>query len=184
MRALLGLILAALVACAPSTDGGTPLPSEVAGATPGGATEDCEPLELRAPSGERVDLSGTWRASSGRLVEYTETAWLLQDGECISGSVMNDDFLSGDAGGSLANVGGRIGSDFAIPMTVAILDYPEGVAQMRALSQMTMLIEWDDAGRIRLREDREPGELAERCPPEFLDACPAPLVLLPIGEAP
>lgn len=184
MRVLRGLILAALVACAPSEDVATPVPSEVVDASPGSAGERCEPLELRAPSGVLVDLGGTWRASAGGLVVYPETAWLLQEGDCLTGSVMNDAFLSGDEGarGSLANVTGRISASFAILMKVAILEYPEGVAQMYELSEMTMLIEWDDAGRIRLREDREPGEQAERCPPDF--SCTAPLVLIPIGEGP
>ena len=48
-----------------------PSPSSLAG-----SGDDCEPVNLRSPAGERVDLTGTWRGQSA--VHYVR-----QDGSCV-----------------------------------------------------------------------------------------------------
>lgn len=118
------------------------------------------------------------------MVDAFETAWLSQAGDCLYGSVMDPEFLNQDAGvrGSLANLSGRITSAFMIPTDVIILAHPEGVLRMLPITSMTLLIEWDDDGRIRLREDREEGERAERCG-DFPEGCPHPFVLMREGDA-
>lgn len=40
-----------------------------------------------------------------------------------------------------------------------------------------MFVEFDEAGEILLREDREPGITGLRCRPDLGGYCPAPLVL-------
>ena len=187
MRVLVVLGASLLVACSPTPQAtSTPVPSTEIGAGNGAdLPTGCAPIDLQSPIGERVDLGGVWVAVEGVLVDPLETAWLFQAGDCLYGSVMDTEFLRRTAGdrGALANLSGRLTSAFTIPTDVLILVHPPGVARMLSTSQMTLLIEWDADGRIRLREDRMEGEPAERCG-DFVDACPDPLMLMREGDAP
>jgi hypothetical protein len=49
-------------------------------------------------------------------------------------------------------------------------------------SAMELAIEWDDEGRLRLREDRQPGETAGRCIQSQFE-CPAPLIWYRVDDS-
>jgi hypothetical protein len=65
---LLGLALVG--GCQPQTSApASPTASKAAVASPA-ARAACAPLDLRAPDGTRLDLSGTWREPGGGPVYY------------------------------------------------------------------------------------------------------------------
>jgi hypothetical protein len=152
------------------------LPSESSGTVQGTLPEDCDQIDLRSPTGERVDLTGVWEGD-GALVDSDETFWLVQVGDCVYGSAMNPRFLAqaGDGSWTVANLQGHLTSDFRLAATAVILiAHPP---YMAVASDLTFLVDWDDEGRIQLHEDREAGEVAARCRPLPLGNCPAPLIL-------
>ena len=169
-RILLTAALAVFVtACGPSTSPSFPaFPSGSAGASSTPAFADlpvgCQPLDLRSPTGEAVDLTGQW-AGSGHLVGQEDTAWLIQLGDCVEGSVDSTE-LPSDLGSDIVrrtNLIGHVASDFRVNFDVIILDQPPGAQRFAEFSTMVMLIEWDADGQLRLREDRERGTEANRC---------------------
>ena len=165
--------------CASAPASPSPLPSaqpSLSGGAVGLLPTGCEAIDLRSPTGERVDLSGVWEGN-GSLVDSDETFWLAQVGDCVYGSAMNPGFLSQaeDLFWTVANLQGHLTSDFRLPATAVILiSHPP---YMAVASELTFLIEWDEEGRIHLREDREAGGVAARCRPLPLGNCPAPLIL-------
>jgi hypothetical protein len=150
-----------------------------------GAPDGCDPVDLRGPDGEAVDLTGDW-AGSGILFASggEEVAILNQVGGCVYGSVT---ILDGIAQQALANLSGRINPDFTIDIEVVIIRRPprDPVPQYPFAEHGTvvMVIEWDGEGRLRLREDRELGEIAGRCVQPTL-LCPDPVIWYPVGEGP
>jgi len=158
------LVLVALVAgCGPSPSA-SPSPAAPSAAAFADLPAGCQPIDLRSPTGEAVDLTGEW-AGTGHLVGQEDTAWLIQLGDCMEGSVDSTE-LPSDPGSDVVrrtNLSGRIGSDFRINLDVIILDQPPGGIGFATYSTMVMLIEWDTDGRLRLREDRERGTEANRC---------------------
>ena len=130
-----------------------------------GLPPECETIDLRTPAGERIDLTGEWADSGGELAGMFERTWLNQIGDCVYGSVLGGAFVR-DAElveASLTNLSGRIGSDFRIEFEVVMV-FQDTLFAFGEYSAMAMVIEWDDDGRIRLREDRDPRETASRCP--------------------
>jgi hypothetical protein len=170
------------VAPATSPSHAEPLPSvnPAPGLPPG-----CETIDLRSPTGERIDLTGPW-AGSGELANTIERAWLNQIGDCVYGSVLGGAFVR-DAESlveaSLTNLSGRVGSDFTIEFDVVMV-FQDARFAFNEYSAMAMVIEWDSDGRIRLREDREPGDAAGRCAanPQFY--CPNPVIWYRTDDAP
>ncbi|MGH2488495.1 MAG: hypothetical protein ACRDFR_02600 [Candidatus Limnocylindria bacterium] len=142
----------------------------------------CPPIELRGPTGDAIDLTGQW-AGSGILAGDRETAWLQQIGDCVFGSVIGGDPV-GDfqTGETITNLSGHLGADFTIDFEVVIVAQT-GVFQMGEHSTMVVLVEWDDDGRIRLREDRQPGATAGRCIHSQFE-CPAPVIWYRLDEGP
>lgn len=181
--ALVAVVLAACVSgstTGPSSEqpSGSSAPSAPErGSLPGG----CQSIDLRGPSGERVDLTGAW-AGTGELAGGDETAWLNQLGDCLYGAVISGDPGSLDRGESITNLSGRIGSDFRIAFEIVIVAQFD-VFAFGEYSTMEMLIEWDDQGRLQLREDRQPGEIAGRCI-QVQFGCPAPLIWYRVDDAP
>ncbi|HEV7200094.1 MAG TPA: hypothetical protein VGO32_04750 [Candidatus Limnocylindria bacterium] len=119
---------------------------------------------MRSPTGDRVDLTGTW-AGTGYLAGDDEVAWLLQLGDCVYGTVTSAE-LNSESGSEIArrsNLAGRVAADFKVDLDVIILDQPPGAFSFAEYTTMAMLIEWEEDGRIRLREDRERGVEAIRC---------------------
>ena len=180
-------VMAALTACAsdPAAPGASPsyaepLPSlnPARGLPPG-----CETIDLRGPTGERIDLTGEW-AGSGELAHSIERAWLSQIGDCVYGSVLGGAFLRDAAPEAyLVNLSGRIGSDFRIEFEVVMV-FQDTQFAYGQYSAVPMVIEWDAEGRIQLREDREPGDVASRCVESPRLSCPNPVIWYRVDEAP
>lgn len=148
-----------------------------------GAPTGCEPIDLRGPDGAAVDLSGSWAGSGVLAISGDEVAILNQVGRCVYGSVTGPD---GNAEQGLTNLAGRINSDFTIDFEVVTIKRPPLGGDGDAFgehSTVVMVIEWDGEGRLRLREDREPGETAQRCV-EPAGSCPDPVIWYPVEEGP
>ena len=176
---LVVLLAACTSATSPSPSTAEPSASEPVhlGLPPG-----CQPIDLRAPNGERVDLTGEW-AGTGRInLGYVERIWLNHKGDCVYGSVLGDFVLTEPVPFEIiTNLSGQIGSDFDIAFDVVVVSHDED--EMVEYSTMVILIEWDDDGRIRLREDRAPGEPPDRCPRDAF-ACPDPVIWYRVDDAP
>lgn len=186
---LLLVVVAASTAACGASPSRSPSPASPAAAQPSasspvqsGFPPGCGPIDLRDPTtGERVDLTGEW-TGSGVLAGDGETAWLTQIGNCVYGTVIGGAFLGEpQPGTTLSNLSGRIGTDFRIGTDIVIV-LQEAQFAFGTYSAMDMVIEWDDDGRIRLREDREPGERATRCIISTME-CPAPVIWYRVGEA-
>jgi hypothetical protein len=144
-----------------------------------GLPPGCQVIDLRGPTGERIDLSGEW-AVTGTLAGVRETAWLIQVGDCVYGSVTGGEISRGP-GITVANLRGRVDDDFVIGLEVLIVTQGDQTL-FGTYSTMEMVIEWDDESRLRLREDRRPGETAGRCivgPYE----CPPPLIWYRVDDS-
>jgi hypothetical protein len=177
--AFLGLLLVG--ACAPTASPAeSAAPSTSSTPAPeGNLPPGCATIELRAPGGDRIVLDGTWIED----VENSPMTWWIRTlGDCVWGAGQIEEvppegtFEWGpDAVQSLA---GRIGSDLVITGEILWLGpVPNGAPGNPArYSPLRMLIEFDDAGAVLLREDREPGVTGPRCPDPG-GYCPAPLVL-------
>ncbi len=100
-------------------------------------------------------------------------AWLNQIGDCVYGSVTGGEISRGP-GRTIVNLSGHVGADFVIGFEVRIVTQGDQVL-FGEQSTMVMIIEWDDEGRFRLREDRAPGETATRCI-QIAGGCPAPVI--------
>jgi len=148
-----------------------------------GLPPECETIDLRTPTGERIDLTGEWAGSGGLAASTFERTWLNQIGDCVYGSVLGGAFVrDADSDASLTNLSGRLGSDFRIEFEVVMV-FQDTQFAFGEYSAMVMVIEWDADGRIRLREDRDPGETASRCPQGSV-ACPAPVIWYRVDEPP
>jgi hypothetical protein len=164
----------------PSIEGPSPTTPVQAGVPPG-----CEPVDLRGPDGEAVDLSGSWAGSGSLAFAGDEVAVFNQIGKCVFGSVTG---LDGNVQAGLTNLNGRIKPDFTIDFEVVTVEAeaygpgprPYGFAEH---STVVLVIEWDGEGRLRLREDREPGETAQRCIQPTLP-CPDPVIWYAVEEGP
>jgi hypothetical protein len=178
-------MMVAAAACTPSAEpqasgdwSAAPAASSAAGNLPPG----CEAIELRAPSGGLVELDGTWTEVG--TVGSPMTWWLRTEGSCVWGAGHVDDIApegSPDAHvGQVQSLSGVIGSDFVIDGEVILLGAARPLCVcLTRYSPLRMLIEFDDAGEIRLREDREPGVTGPRCSDPVLN-CLTPLVLQPV----
>jgi hypothetical protein len=174
----LGLV-AVLAACssAPATSPSQAEPSASA-RVQGGIPPGCAPIDLRSPTGERVDLTGEWTGSA-TLFNATEVVLLNEVGGCIYGSVTGSD---PDGSETVSTLSGRLSSDFTIEFEVVIV-HQDAVFGFGEYTTMVMFIEWDDEGRIRLREDRAPGETAARCTQAAFE-CPVPVVWYRLDDSP
>jgi hypothetical protein len=171
-----GLLTACAAVPSPSPSAAEPSASAPveAGLPPG-----CETIDLRSPTGERIDLTGEW-AGTGILAGESESAWLQQIGDCVYGSVVGS-YVTGELSeGTITNLSGRVGVDFRIGFETVIVSQPQ-FFPLGTYSTMVMRIEWDADGRIRLREDREPGEAAGRCVQGY---CPSPVIWYRVDEDP
>ena len=132
-----------------------------------------------------MELSGSWAGSGVLAFAGDEVAIFNQIGSCVYGSVTGPD---GNVQEGVTNLNGRISPDFTISFEVVTVEAeaygvgprPYGFAEH---STVVMVIEWDGEGRLRLREDREPGETAERCAQPTLP-CPDPVIWYPVEEGP
>jgi hypothetical protein len=141
-----------------------------------GLPPGCEPIELRSPTGERIDLDGTWVEDA----EDTPMVWRIRtEGTCIwgSGEVEDIPYEETREPSSLQILRGHFGTDFTIAGEIVLLG-PEAVALPPPIwAEVRFDIEVDENGEVRLREDRERGVPGPRCvEPTF--ACYPPLVLV------
>ena len=128
-----------------------------------------------------MDLTGEWGGTGKVVLGYTERIWLSQLGNCVYGSVLGDLVLAdSNPIEIITNLTGQISSGFEIGFDVDIV-FHEGTEEVEH-STMVVLIEWDDGGRLRLREDRAMGEHPARCPRDAF-ACPDPVVWYPVDAA-
>ena len=88
------------------------------------------------------------------LAQDNEVALLNQIGECVYGSVSGYD--TDEDAIAVTNLTGQLHPDFTMDVEVAIVQQT-GTFRFGDLSAMVMVVEWDDAGRLRLREVRDPG---------------------------
>jgi hypothetical protein len=180
------LVSAVLVvgACTSSVE---PSESEAPSAAPsasfapaGNLPPGCEPIDLRGPAGERVDLNGIW--SEGGSTAQPMTWWIRTEGNCIWGAGQVEDVAPpGSVSAAVHQVqslSGLIGADLAITGEIILL----GSLSVGApgdpprYSPLRMEIKVDETGNITLHEDRQPGVTGPRCPAPG-GYCPAPLVL-------
>jgi len=108
-------------------------------------------------------------------------AWLNQIGDCVYGSVVGGEISRGP-GQTIVNLSGRVGADFAIGFDVVMVTQGDQLL-FGEHSTMVMVIEWDDDGRLSLREDRAPGETAGRCIQSAFE-CPDPLIWYRLDDSP
>lgn len=166
---VLGGALLLMAGCSPSpavSTSAAPSPSADSAAF---AHPDCPPIDLRSPDGERVDLTGEWTGTP--FFTDDEVIFLNQIGDCVFGSVAG---VNLDGTRSIINLTGRLEPDFTMNVLVDVV-LQEGQFGFGETSAMGMFVEWDEDARMRLREDREPGEQASRCVIDVFD-CPAPLI--------
>ena len=158
----------------------TPAPTETTAPAFGNLPPGCDPIDLRGPSGERIELDGTWTevGTAGQLMTW----WIRTEGDCVWGAGSIEDVPPGGTFEArpdhVQSLRGRIGSDFVIAGEIVWLGEPPlgAPGTPPRYSPLRMLIEVGDAGEILLREDREPGVSGLRCP-DPAGFCPAPLVL-------
>lgn len=170
-----------LAACTPASGPPTSVvPTESPAAAVSNLPTGCEPINLLSPAGEPVDLNGIWIQDDkeGRL----PSKWWIQTlGDCIWGTGILDDYTEDPLFAlsfSVQGLQGRVGNDFVIDSTIVLLGPRPTMALPQTLAEVRLLIEFDPAGQVTLREDRIPGVQGPRCP-EPLAVCPQPLLLRP-----
>jgi hypothetical protein len=173
-----------LIGCQPTASEPSPTIAPPSASPLGGVglPSDCQPIDLRDPSGARVDLSGEWESLS-ELVAPNERVWLQQIGDCLYGSVSGVDSPESDASETyVVDLGGRVSTGFTANLDVVFV-YQDAVIPYVTYSTMEMIIDWDTDGRIHLREDRDVTERPARCAITGVQ-CSPPVIWYRSGEAP
>lgn len=186
MRAAALVALIAATGCLPSgsadPSSAVPSPSDSVGGI--GLPPDCEPIDLRDPTGARIDLTGEWEGTDV-MIGPEEQVWLHQIGDCLYGSVYAVE-LSGTAEAEtfVVDLGGRLADDFTIDVEVVFV-HQDTFLEYVPYSTVRMVIEWDSDGLIRLREERAVNERPGRCNAQIEQInCPRPVIWYRAGEAP
>jgi len=174
-----------VAACTPSPAPPTTAPPT---ASPPAALGDlppgCEPINLRSPAGEAVDLNGIWiqdEQGSARPAKW----WIRTLGDCIWGSGIYDDYAEDGFlayAESVQALQGRVSNGFVIEGAIVLLGPHPSFAVLQIHSEVRLLIEFDSTGEVTLREERTPGVQGPRCP-DPVGYCPAPLLLRRDGGA-
>jgi hypothetical protein len=153
-------------------------PTESPAAAVGNLPPGCEPIALRSPAGEPVDLNGIW-IQDDQESRRPSKWWIRTLGDCIWGTGIFDDYSEDGFSAyaeSVQGLQGRVGNDFVIDGTIVLLGPHPAFAVPQYLAEVRLLIEFDPAGQVTLREDRIPGVQGPRCPDPNV-VCPQPLVL-------
>jgi hypothetical protein len=182
---LLGAALAAAGCGASPTLSPTPGPTETPGPAAGSLPPGCEPIDLRSPTGDRIELDGTWVHTEGTEMTW----WIRTQGSCIWGAGMVGDVAEDplDVSTNPATVqilSGSIQTDFVIEGEIVLVG-PRGLGfgPVPIHAPVRLLITFDESGAVGMREDREYGVQGPRCVAPF-GWCLQPLVLRPrIGSA-
>jgi hypothetical protein len=143
----------------------TPAPTETPAPAAGNLPPGCDPIDLRTPSGGPVSLDGTW---TEEVAEGSPgvTWWIRTRGDCVWGAskeevVASDPFA--DTPDSVQNLRGQIRTDFVIEGEIVLLGPSDFFMSAPIYAPVRILIEFDDAGEIVLREDRVYGVQGPRC---------------------
>jgi hypothetical protein len=187
MRRRFSLLAAVLVIAGCTQASGAPSAASQPASAPssvppaGNLPPGCEPIELRAPDGTRVDLGGTWIDQSRTDTGQT-TWWIRTQGNCLFGvgtvaDVPEEGFSANP--GTVLHYSGTIQPDFTIEGPMVHLG-PVDALEWPINEDVRFLIVFTDDGGIELHEDREPGVVTggPRCVQAF---CFPPLVLVPRG---
>ena len=177
-----------VVACQPSDAEPTSPVSSPSAAPPfSNLPAGCSEVDLRAPDGSAVDLSGEWTGTSwfsGRSVG--ERTFILQLGDCVWITITDERFHTQPVQGEsvLGVLLGTLATDSSISgdLVTVLRDAPVGgFSDQQTFAAVRLLVEFDEDGQITIREDREPGVSGPRCtqPPS---ACPNPVELLRVSD--
>lgn len=181
MRPIRPIILAAVIfaaGCSTSSPSPTPGPSTGLGSPEAVDTTwppGCETIDLRAPDGSPVGLTGTWidesRDDAGRMTWH-----ILTQGDCFYGTGSVDDVIEEGQFKVPISVQmfiGTIRSDYTIDGSMLhVGPRSVGLGTIESYAPVRLLIDFPDEGGIQLLEDRVAGEID---PPR----CPDPLFCLP-----
>lgn len=147
----LALVLALLLAaCAPPSPAGSG-PSADASATGVPSLTSCSPIDLRTPSGSRLDLTGMWHGRGA--IHYVR-----QLGTCVWWIALSD--IPGEDAGSAFSImfHGRIHQDFTVVGDRAFVIKPARPdAPPIAVEHVTFSIEVDEAGGEEVLTMQGPG---------------------------
>ena len=159
----------------------TPLPPETDAPPISGLPPGCQPISLlNATTGDRIDLDGVWvqvvQEGAARM-----TWWIRTQGDCLWGSGSADlATIPNPIQWDVQTLRGRITTAFTIEGEIVQVG-PKGSEEPQYYADARFFIEFDDAGGVSLREDREPGVEGPRCPAPGA-FCPDPLVLVPLAD--
>jgi hypothetical protein len=131
-------------------------------------------MALLGPDGERVELDGTWtEAPGGSGMSW----WIRTQGSCVWGSG-HVPVIEPFNPHHVQSFDGQLGDDFVITGDILFLGpRPPGAPRnLPPHAPLRMLIDFDEAGGLVLREDRDPGVAGAHCP-DPTSYCPPPLVL-------
>lgn len=132
----IGLITACSLGVTASPSGAMPPLASTA------VTEDCPPIDLRTPSGVRVDLNGTWYANDDAYYSF------LQIGNCLWATATTRLYV--------ITLRGTVMSDFTVPLEFAYVANRQGAPGVfRVSGTATLLIEVDEGPGgevVRLRK--------------------------------
>jgi hypothetical protein len=155
-------------------------PTPAAPETPGPAVGDlppgCDPIDLRSPTGDRIELDGTWVHSEGGEMTW----WIRTLGSCIWGAGTVDDVPEDPLGlstnpATVQILSGSIQTDFVIEGEIVLVGPPGLGFGVNIHAPVRLLIEFDDSGAVSIREDRVYGDQGPRCNP--FGNCLQPIVL-------
>jgi len=180
LRALLGASCL-VAACTPTSAPPTSAPpTESPPAAVGNLPPGCEPIALRSPAGETVDLTGIWIQDENEGRQPSKW-WIRAVGDCVWGTGIYDTYSEDEFSAyseSVQVLQGRVGNDFVIDGTIVLLGPHPSFAVLQYVAEVRLLIEFGPASEVVLREDRTPGVQGPRCP-DPISFCPAPLLLRP-----
>jgi len=181
LRLMVGLALVGSGCTSSTTPTTTPQPSESRAPPVGGLPPGCGPIDLRTPSGERVDLDGTW-IEVDTPGATPATWWIRTLGDCVWGVGKVDEFPENPGPDTVQHLRGKVRTDFVIEGEIVLVGPAVATAiAATAYARVELIIEFDEAGLINLREDREHGVQGPRCPNPPFD-CPRPVVLRRSGS--
>ena len=181
-RALIGAALMVAACTSSSAPPTSAPPTESAAAEVGNLPPGCQPIDLRSPAGDAVELTGIWiqDADEGR---QPSKWWIRAFGDCVWGSGIYDAYTEDEffaRADSVQVLLGRMGSDFVIDGAIALVGPHPDFGTSESFAEVRIIIDFDDDGQIMLREDRVPGVQGPRCP-DAVGYCPLPLLLRPAG---
>lgn len=145
-----------------------------AAASAGAGTAECPEIDLRSPTGERIDLSGIWEEHISED-QPPRMWWIRQIGTCMWAATMSTDFPESPIQGyDLQVLRGVVDASFVIRAEVtevAPMTNPE-INVWPLSARVRFLIDFDDAGQIVIREDRAAGVEGPRCPDPVFHCLP------------